>query len=510
MNYRSTLLAAGAAVALSGLASAQLNYSHHWNSLRSGPPTVIFDPNFFDVNGTGASVGIGDSIRFCYSIDITQGGRNESNGAWEITWSYYSQAFGGNNAILGVDLGPQIYHSQVSDDLGDDSCFSAFFAQTGTMYQQPGGFILPGLIAGTGGFSLNQGFYWNIAFQFLSPLPQGANTLGLDPLVGPTFGTPLLAHFMFEVQGPVNSGTFNKQYFLGSTSERPGLSPAGSGGVTNGNNSMGINLFGVPAEVSGAVAGARFTAFDEFGGLLTGGTVALATPGDIEFFGGVAFSTPNLRGNNGNNTGNGNADWTISAPPFSAIDIEILDRFSGGQAPGSGSSIENPFLAVNNGFVLLSATPAVSMLQNPMSWDDLGGVVPPKLGSYVLPAQSTTRFTDNEQMGLGGGVPLGLQNICINFDASSAQFLNFGISLLSAFNGALDPTLDASTASLFDYGVGPGLEGSSNLGSITPGTAAPGAAGLKLGIHGLVLQLDVTQGALLVAETTNAKTAVLQ
>lgn len=509
MNYRSTLLAAGAAVALGGLASAQLNYSHNWNSLRSGAPALIFGPAFFDTGVNGSSVGIGDSVRYCYSIDITQGGRNES-GSYELAWSYYAQAYGGNNLIQGIDLGPQLYHSQVSDDLGDDACFSAFFPQTGTLSQETSGFILPGVIAGTAGFPINAGFFWQVAFQFIQPLPAGSNTLGVDP-VTPFAGTPLVSHFMFEVQGPVNSGPFNRQYFIASTSEVNGLNTNGSGGVTNGNNDFGLNLYGVTAEVSGAVAGARVTTFDEIGGLLGGGTVAFGTPGDLEFFGGVAFTTPNLRGVNSGNTGSGNADWTVTALPLSVIDIEVLDRFSGGQSATSGSAIANPLLAFNAGFILASATPALTTLQNALSWDDVLGGAPPKAGTYLLPPQATTRFTDNEQAGAGGGVALGNQTIHANFDATTSLFLSSGLSLLGQFTGAFDPNVDGQTGSLFDYGVGQGLEGTSTLGAIPLATPAPGAGGSRIGLHALILQVDVsTGGALAVAELTNAKTAVLQ
>ena len=498
MNYRSTLMAAGAAVALAGMANAQIDYSYHWNSLRSGPPVLVFGPGFFDVNGTGADIGIGDAMRACYSVDITQAGRNETNGGnWELTWAYYTQAWGGLNTIPGVDLGPMLFNSQVSDDLGDDSCFSGFFGQTGTLSESFGGFILPGVIAGTAGSSLNQGFFWNIAFQFIgSPLPQGPNTLGLDPVASLAFpGTPLLAHFLFEVQGPVNAGDFNKQYFIASTSEVNGINPAGTGGSTNGNTNSGLNLFGTTADVSGTVAGARWTAFDEIGGTLTGGTIFLNNPGDLEWYGGVSFSTPNLSGINNANTGGGNADWTVTGGSLSTIDFRILDRLSGAQTNAAAVSAFDPFIVFNQGFILLSGTPASLMTQSPMSWDDLGGVVPPKFGTYILPPQPTTRQ--------------GAQQIAINFDGSTSTFLSAGISLMGAFTAATGP-VDGAFGSLFDYGVGSGIEGTSQLGAIPLSTAAPGAGGARLGIHGLGLQVSALVGSLDVTELTNAKTAVLQ
>jgi hypothetical protein len=492
-------MAASAAVALTGLANAQAGNDHNWNSLRSGPPVLVFGPGFFDVNATGADIGIGDAMRACYSVDITQGGRNETNGGnWELTWAYYTQAWGGNNTIPGVDLGPMLFNSQVSDDLGDDSCFTGFFAQAGNLSESFGGFILPGVIAGTAGSSLNQGFFWQIAFQFTgSPLPQGPNTLGADPVAGAFFpGTPLLAHFLFEVQGPVNAGDFNKQYFIGSTSELNGINPAGTGGSTNGNVLSGLNLFGVTADQSGTVAGSRWTAFDEINNTLTGGTIFLNQPGDTEWFGGVAFSTPNLSGINNANTGGGNADWTVTGGNLSTIDFRILDRLSGSQTTAGAASVFDPFIVFNQAFILLSGTPSALGQQKALSWDDLGGVVPPKFGTYILPPQNTVRE--------------GAQTIAINFDASTSAFLGAGIGLLGAFTNNISP-IDGSVTSLFDYGIGSGISGTSQLpAALALATPAAGAGGVRLGIHGLGLQVSALVGSLDVTELTNAKTAVLQ
>ncbi|MEO0652173.1 MAG: hypothetical protein AAFZ65_15980, partial [Planctomycetota bacterium] len=175
MNYRSTLLTAGAAVALTGLATAQVNteYDHNWASLSDGPPALLLDPQFFGADG---DLGLGDSIRYCYSIDATQGGRNQS-GQTFISHFAVAQAWGGANLIPGNDIGQVSFISGVSDDLGDDSCFAGLFdaigANLGTAYA-PGDVNIGalGVQAGTAGSSINDGFFWTSAFEFIgSNLP---------------------------------------------------------------------------------------------------------------------------------------------------------------------------------------------------------------------------------------------------------------------------------------------------------------------------------------------------
>ncbi|MHC4891880.1 MAG: hypothetical protein ACYTFV_00690 [Planctomycetota bacterium] len=507
MNYRSTLMTAGAAVALAGLATAQTNgdYDHNWASLSAGPAAIVVGPATF-----GGVNSIGDSMRECYSIDVSQGGRNQT-GQTYISWFDVAQAFGGLNPTLGVDIGQVMIGSRVTDDLGDDACLSDIFITTGTAYQGASGDInagLIGLIGGTGGYSLNQGFFWNIAFEFIGTnLPGVSNTAGADP-ASAFAGTPLLTHLVYEVQGPVGvdpvDGSLiidpnNKQYFLGSTSELNGVGAA-TGGVTNGNSNFGLATYGVDAVTSGAVQGNRITIANETPALTGAGPLALlgGTGGELEFLGAIALQTPYLAGRNNGNMGGGGADWTVSGGTLSTLDVQITDKLSGGQNPGSGAVVEDPLLLFNAGFLVWSATPAVATLQNALSWDDLGGFIPPQAGSAILPPQATTRA--------------GLQRIHVNFDATTSTFLSLGFSLNATFTGAQDPNLDAGgVGDLFDI-QGTSLGASTfATGPVALGTPAPGAAGSRLGIHALEIQVNAaTGGAIEFAELTNARTAVLQ
>lgn len=471
--------------ALASTPTPQLDFGTNWATLHSGPAALVFGPGFF---GFDPNISLGDSIRLCYSIDVTQGGRNE-DGLWELSWVNVTQAYGPNGPVPGVAIGPVLFSAQVSDDLGDDSCFSSFFPQSGTLSQETSGFIVPGLIAGTVGMPLTLGTYWEIAFQFLGPLPSGSTTLGSDPS-SPFAGTPLLAHLIYEVQGPINSAGLSPQYFIGSTSERPGLLPGSPGGVTNGLGSFGLNLFGAPPETSGAVGASRWTSLDLLGGSFTGGTIAISRPGDTEFFGGFGLTTPYLTGINSGRTGNDNADWNVSGigDPLSSIDLRVIDgRASNEGDPGSPSF--NPALVLNQPVVLFSSTPAGAMQQSPLSWDDLGGLAPPKSGSYLLPLQDTSRQ--------------GLQTVHVNLDASTVAFLSSGLTFLQPFAPQSNP---------LDFGVGPNAGGAAKLAtSLQLGAPIPAAAGTRLGLQALGLQIDAAAGgALRVTELSNARTAVLQ
>ena len=508
MNYRSTLLTAGAAVALAGLANAQVNaqYDHNWASLSDGAPAALIDPQFFGADG---DLGIGDSIRFCYSIDVTQGGRNQSGQSF-ISHFAVAQGFGGANTTLGVDIGPVTIASRVSDDLGDDACLSDIFLTTGNPFIGPAlpdlNLGAPGLQAGTAGYSITAGFFWTIAFEFIgSNLPSTANTGGVDPAT-PFPNVPLLTHLVYEVQGPATGGADNRQYFLGSTSELNGSAPTGNGvtgGTTNGNSNFGANQYLTTADQSGALQGNRVTI--ESGGVLTNATpVALigGTNSEIEWFGALAFQTPYLTGVNRNNAGNGGADWVFSGGNLATIDVRVLDKTAGALNPASGSAIADPNIVFSSAFLVWSGTSAATTLQNALSWDDFGGAAPPQLGSLIL-----------------GSVPVlrapGPQAICANFDSSTTAFLNLGFGLQTPFTTALGPNNDGQPG-LDDYFTIQNPTPTSGSASFLTGPVPlanpnPNAAGTRLGIHAIGLEANIlTGGALGFTELTNARTAVLQ
>lgn len=504
MNYRSTLMTAGAAVALAGFASAQDNtngdYDHNWAPLAAGPAAIIVDPAFF-----GGTTALGDSIRLCYSVDVTQGGRNQ-DGTSNISWFDVAQAFGGNNTVLGVQIGQVMMGARVSDSLNDDACLSNIFITEGTPESQssnPGGGDLllgaPGLIAGTGGYSLNQGFFWDIAFEFIGTnLPGLSSTAHVDP-VTPFANTPLLTHLVYEIQGPVDGSDTNRHYWLGSTSELNGTGTV-TGGVTNGNSNFGSFQYLATADATGAAQGNRVTIADNTPALTGAGPVALlgGTNGELEWVSYVAFQTPYLYGANNGNVGGGGADWVLSGGSLSTINVLIKDKLAGGQSATSGSAASDPLLLFNAGFILWSGTPAVTTLQNALSWDDVLGGAPPKAGTYLIPPQNVSR------------VP-GAQTFHANFDGTTSAFLSLGFSLQSEFTGAADPNLDAAgVTDLFTH-EGPAGTSEFQTGAVALGTPAPSTAGTRLGIHAIGIQVNAaTGGALEFTEMSNARTAVLQ
>jgi len=505
MNYRSTLLTAGAAVALTGLANAQVNaqYDHNWASLSDGPPTILIDPQTF---GDDGDLGLGDSIRYCYSIDATQGGRNQ-DGQTYISHFAVAQAWGGNNTIPGNDIGQVSFITGVTDDLADDACLSAIF-DTGSNAFAPGDVNIGalGVQTGTAGASINDGTFWTSAFEFIgSNLPSTTNVAGTDP--GTLFPTPLLTHLVYEVQGPATGGDDNRQYFLGSTSELAGFNNngvgGGTGGVTNGNAAFGLNIYGVDADQSGAIQGNRVTV-ESGGALVAAAPLALlgGTNSELEWFGALAFQTPYLTGVNNNNAGNGGADWVLSGGALSTIDVRIVDKFAGATNQSSGSAIATGDVVFNSAFLVWSGTSAATMLQSPLSWDDFGGAIPPQQGSFLLGSLQTLRAP-------------GPQNISANFDGSTNAFLNLGFGLQAPFTDALGPNNDGAPG-LDDYftiqGPAP-TSGTASFatGPIALGTPNPNAAGVRLGIHALGIEARIsTGGAIGFTELTNARTVVLQ
>ncbi|MEO0652172.1 MAG: hypothetical protein AAFZ65_15975, partial [Planctomycetota bacterium] len=439
-----------------------------------------------------------------------QGGRNQS-GQTYISHFQVVQAWGAGNAIPGVDIGQVSFITGVTDDLGDDACFAGIFdaigANQGTAYS-PGDVNLGalGLQAGTAGSPIQSGIFWNLAFEFIgSVLPSTLNTAGSDP--GTLVPTPLLTHLVYEIQGPVNGGPSNRQYWLGSTSELAGFNPSGSGttgGVTNGNSQFGINQYLTDAASSGTIQGNRVI-IEEFGAAAGFGPLNLlgGNNSEIECFGAVAFQTPYLTGVHNGNAGNGGADWVISGGNLSTIDVRVVDKFAGATNLSSGSGIANPAVIFNSAFLLWCATPPATMLQSPLSWDDFGGAIPPQLGSFILGSLPVLRAP-------------GPQRVCVNFDGTTNAFLNLGFSLQTSFSDALDPSDDPPGA------PGPGLADYLTVQNPTPtsGTASfasgpvplanpnPTAAGLRFGIHAIGIQ--AVGPSIVFTELTNARTVVLQ
>ena len=491
-------LALGSSLAASATAQTNSSYDHNWAPLADGPPSLVLDPQFFGADG---DLGLGDAIRLCYSIDVTQGGRNQS-GRTYLSHVSVSQGWGGGNQVPGINIGPVTIMARYSSDLRDDVCLVDVFDGAAGGATGPdvnlGSF---GIQAGTGAYSFNDGFFWTTAFELLgSVLPSVANTGGNDP--NAAFPTPLLAHLIYEIQGPVTGGPDDRQYFLASSSEVNGDGRR-SGGVTNGNSDFGRNQYGLSASESGAVQGNRFLA--EAGGQLESAAPLVllgGSAGAVEFYAALAFQTPYLVGAKDGNDGSGGADWVVSASPTSVIDVRIVDRRAGAENALSGSTIANPNLVLNEAFVLFSATPARTMLQRPLSWDDLAGSLPPQAGTYSLPEQTVARVATP-------------QRLHVNLDGTTMAFQTLGIGRTTPFSNAYDPLLDGTqgVTDYFNFGLGQLQGGTASLatGPLSLMQPTPNAKGRRIGIHAVGIQVDASRGTgLTLTEFTNARTAVLQ
>ena len=316
-RFTKVLAVGSAALALAVPASAQLgaphpgngigalgggtgtSYDHHWAPMHSPVATQAWSgKNLFESIVIGDNFGgFGDSVRVCYGIDVTQGGRNWSGpgstvpgpngkaadlhpggGQTENTWFRVHQAFASvalTTAQAGVDMGFVSIQAGTTTDIGQDNCFSPFFkvgtqagvTQAGveTGGHKVGALALPGLFSGTGVAS--EPIYWEFSFNWAGSPALLQNKIGddsgdpgvayPDPLPARGVGNPLLSNVIFEVQAPVNGPTLGflaNQYYLSSTIEWGGLARQlpvsavigrrGLGGVTNGNGNWGFTFFG--------------------------------------------------------------------------------------------------------------------------------------------------------------------------------------------------------------------------------------------------------------------------
>ena len=529
MRFLRPLMAASAASALFASAgSAQLPaiaYTAHFQPM-GNPVNVAFSgPGLFASTAGPNYASQGDAIRRCYGIDSTQGGENQSNGAFSNTHFKFAQGYAANNVNQDVDIGIGSIQFASDSDLGGDACFSPFLKQGG------GHGVVAAAIFGNQGTPIAFPTVWQIGYQWGGTGSgftgaAGATTLGLDGTTSGGVASPLLVNVIYEIQGPINGGATNNQYYLATTNENPGLGGGGfggtasygTGGVTNGNSLHGSTLFGVDAAASGAVSHTRILALDPGGAGLFVYTIAAANSGDTEIGGHIAFNTPALWGIKDGSSGAGANDWQASSAPVSVVDLRYNDHLAGaetnsdifsksGYSGGGPAAGFNPLIVFNQPFFLWSSTAATSMLQDPMSWDDLGGLVPAQAGSAILGAQVTTRH---------GG-----QTIPVNFDAVTAALLGVsGLSLGTPFTPSddifFDGTVNPGTGSTSAFWQGmfstitDGVSGIS-AGAI-PIVSSPTAsfAGLKIGIAALGLQVDASTFALGITEMGSALTLNFQ
>jgi hypothetical protein len=515
MKTSTVLASLGSTLALSSLAQAQQDYAFNWHTMNFGflgGARIAEGPVAFGFGQTFPNwAGPGDSIRICYGIDSTQGGRMQTGAAADIHWFTLVQGYSPNNTVPGVDYGLVSFLSASVDSLSGDACFSSHFGQgTDTMTGSPVTLnnqfsfaMIPGLLVAT---KIPAPTVWFSYFQFLSatgrPVP---NTLGVQPGFPPF---PLLANIIMEVQGPLTGGQDNNQYFVLSNAEVIGLGsggPTGTGGVTNGNARQGESIWGVFADLSNSVSHNRLTSFDTSGGLVgITNTVFGGGPGTDQWFGHIGTQTPALWASQNGNTGAGGPDWRVSNQT-SLCNLRVLDMRGGAEGggalfiPGSGAatSVSILGLAANFPFVVWSCSPAQGMLQAPMCWD----AIPPvfaQAGSISLGGKATERD--------------GLQTVAINFDACTSSFLGQSVlSSMTNFQAARDPFADGSVASLFEDGVGEGIDGSSQF---TPGALPigphPSLANRNLGVVAFGIQFDLFLGELTITESTSSLTLTLQ
>jgi hypothetical protein len=505
MSFAKQLLTAGAAAAVlstPAIAQAPIDYSNHWQPTSDLFGNGVILPDIVAFTFTGfvpAPAGLGDAIRRCYGTDTTQAGRNQSAGNVEGTWMRLVQGYGAGASTQQAQAGIVSVQMGSDSSLGGDACFSPWFPTTGNT----GGHAVAAatIFGGWGAAGTPVPTFWIVVAQWA-----GSTTSNFHGVTGPTTignagGNPLLVNTIFEIQGPLNAG--DRQYYIATTSE---LTGANGGGVTNGNTTWGSALFGAGPATTGAIAHTRIFGFDDpaFGGsgFLTGGVLSLgASPGTTEVIAASAFNTPGLWGINDGNEGAGGNDWRISTDPLSVVDVRCHDNLSGAQTHSTGTAASDPCIVFNQPIFLWSATPALGMPQLPMSWDDLGGILPAQPGSIILGAQATSRE--------------GPQTVAANFDAVSQLVLTFsGLTLGTAFADSTDFFLDGGGTAIFFEGLTVNMsEGVAHFsGGASPltATANPNLAGAKLGIAGIGIQVNACTGFVGVSEMTNSLEINLQ
>jgi hypothetical protein len=493
------------------------DYSHNWAPMHQLPNVAFSGPALFGLFTQGVHYPTtGDSIRLCYGFDSIQGGRNQSAGVFETPWFKLVQGYDAANAIAGVDIGAVSLIAATDSNPTWDPLVAPLLASPGnTGASQTVGTLTPGLVGATAGFPFPQ--VWEVVYQWTGPGVgahglSGPVTLGTD-LGGGGLGNPLLSNLILQVEGPATGGPSNNQYYLASTTEASGTSDLGTGGVTNGNTDWAKGILGQSADKTGAMAFTRFTVNHPFFGLVAASPLYLVNQGDTEFAGMLAFQSPVLWATNDGLDGAGGTDWRASTAPASLANLRLLDQRSGGEgngnlawkygASGSPAAAFDPSIVFNQSFFLWSTSSALSMPQEPTSWDDLGGALfPAQPGSVLLGAIATERE--------------GAQNVPLVFDGLTAALLGFpGLSLGKPFTGSDDPLLDglivdpqgASHSSLFEGVLDPLISGVSTLsGGPFPivSSPQPQLAGQKLGVAALGLQIRIVGASSVMAITEMA------
>jgi hypothetical protein len=508
MSHLKPLLAAFAATLLSSTAGAQtVNYDVNWVPLHASGAATIAGPAAFSGGGLfGHNAHIGDSIRRCYPHDVTQGGRSQSKRKYEHSYFQWTQAFAPNNPVAGVDAGFVSIQAGTESLLGGDVCISPFGSSPGnTGAHNLGGFAGSiGLLTGTSG----AGFpgFWELAFQWAASSVGNVNWIGVEG--NHPFLHPLLVNVIFEVQGPAN-GTSNVQYYLGTTIEKAGVNASAPGGVTRGNPQWGSAVYaGADPITSNAISHTRIIINNNAAGLLLGPLAPFGGgAGRAELWARLANKAPVLWAVMDGHDGAGATDWHVGSAPVAVVNIRMTDTRAGAEsnfdlywkAPGGPpavpSSIANPTLFFNQGYLLWSAKKSTGQ-QRPTSWDDLhiGGVplLPAQKGSILLGSVATFRE--------------GMQTVPANFDSLMQALIPItALSLLGPFSRSEDPFIDGtvpdstgtSHSVIWEGGLDPIISGIATLsGGALPivGSPSPSLVGAKIGLAAVGIQLDASVG----------------
>lgn len=517
MRFLKPLVAAGFATAMVATAtSAQSGntYNAHWAPMHNNLGGIAVSGPFLFAHPNGGVnyASFGDAMRRCYGIDTTSGGRNQSTGGFgppslipgqatalpgtfEMTYMRWLQGYAAANAASeqSADAGFVTVIAGTESDLGGDVCFSPFAQSAGNLGGSKTSMV--GFVGDFGGAAPPFPAVASSATQWLSTTSPafegipGPTTNGVDGVLG----NPLIANVIYEVQGPLNGGPGNNQYYIASTNESTGRGSGaagfggGTGGVTNGNADWGSSIFAVDAATSGAISHTRVIANDPAGT----GALALAPevfiPGTLagsnELAGMIAFNTPSLWGRNNGSEGAGGNDWTASTVPVSTVNLRAVDHWYGAKGNPAANAFDPcaGFLGFNLPIFLWSATPAVTMPQLPMAWDDLA--VP---GPFAQPGSFLfgNLLTSDE----------GFQTVPANFDTVTTTILTItGLTLGVTFAPSDDAFVDGTTASLFEGMFNPQVSGVSTFsGGDQPivGNANPNFQGVRFGIGWVGVNLE--------------------
>jgi hypothetical protein len=577
MIHRKTLFAAGSLLALSGIATAQtaengsginglIDYNSNFQPLHDSGLDVIFGGQALFaglVAPVDKVVGFGDSIRRCYGIDSTQGGRFNAGGdplntypeasgqptlnSFEPTWLVWTQGYGPNNPRPGPEVGLVSVRGAVESDITGDVCLSPWYTLASSTqaaesialavpvgyFQTPAAPIVP----------------WNLNLQVLSTSTVvGSSVLAFDPnyVQHPANPHPLLVNVIYEVQGPLNSFYNNKQYYFASTTEVNGRTITNPGGVTNGNASWGTGVWVAPDPVnSEAITHSRLFVTDRTSAHAPTDPVGFAptilgllnTPlGSSEMMGHLAFQTPAMWATNNGNDGAGGPDWSVGGgssgtAPVSRINLRLMDNWSAGEqtsniyanipnpgGPATAGAIHNPNIILQFPFFVWSGT-ASGSAQRPLSWDDGSSLtlcgapcIQPQAGDF-LTSTADKMYTRRE----------GRQTIPATYDSLFAALLPVAfLTIGTPFSATSDFTHDGGVFDSDGFSNAQDLEGLFSpivsgisklpLGGLPDapilGAPDPSLVGLRIGLGAIVLQFRVED--FYVAEVSSALTVTFQ